>query len=598
MLFLDVVTAFACMLRRSVFSIDDGDEFWLYQLKCAGFSDIDIKAIYDTVVSISSWDIDSRGNLISGQCGMTELSTKVAEQWYVNTWMSQEGIPGVFVSDAGCMAGTPLADLLFTVSISRVIHILRKSMVNDQLTSHVEINGNKHELCDVSFVDDTACPVTGSAGEIVQKTTDVARVAFGVFKCFNLDLNFLPGKSECVLSICGPGKKQTLRDMAKANNRSSFVVPNGRVVELLYVKTYKHVGTKTPFDAHMGEEVSTRCAMMRSGCFKLDRPVFCNTRIDMDKRLLIFQVYIVTKGTFQCATWSRMSASVYRKFHNCIMHTYRRITGHYFDNPYGKQVISDADILYEYNVMNPETIIRVSRLMLLARLILKAPQELMSIVRDMANLASGWTHAILDDLKWLCVSPEFETCLGFGFGQWENYVRDNPKQFKHKVKKFSRTRIANIPNPGLNKNIDPAPGSFACTSCDKQFSTFQELCLHQFKSHGARNVWRQYVGYHVHCAVCLKHFWTRERLINHLRYRSKICKQNMILRGPACDEATACIIDECQRQDNVDLYSKGRRRHFVEEPVVRLQGPMLPVILPEGIKLSKHHALGFGQNHN
>lgn len=51
MLFLDVVTAFAKMLRRSVFSVEEGDERWLQQLKAAGFSDADVKAIFDAVVA-------------------------------------------------------------------------------------------------------------------------------------------------------------------------------------------------------------------------------------------------------------------------------------------------------------------------------------------------------------------------------------------------------------------------------------------------------------------------------------------------------------------------------------------------------------------
>lgn len=98
----------------------------------------------------------------------------------MNTWMSQEGIPGVFVTDAGCLAGTPLADLLFTITISRVLYIFRKSIVSDDLLSYVQVNGNWHQLDDVSFVDDTACPVTGKADEVVQKVTAVARVAFTI----------------------------------------------------------------------------------------------------------------------------------------------------------------------------------------------------------------------------------------------------------------------------------------------------------------------------------------------------------------------------------------------------------------------------------
>ena len=106
------------MLRRTVFSISDGDELWLQSLRKAGFSSRDVQAIYDTVIEYASWDIDAEGNLIQGSSRGYELSAKVAQHWFVNTWISQEGINGVFTINNGCMAGTPLADLMFSVSIS------------------------------------------------------------------------------------------------------------------------------------------------------------------------------------------------------------------------------------------------------------------------------------------------------------------------------------------------------------------------------------------------------------------------------------------------------------------------------------------------
>lgn len=83
------------------------------------FDDSDITAIRDMVAQIASWDVDSEGNLVPPDPGVS-LSVCVARQWYKGTWISQERIGGVIGTDTGCMAGTPLADLLFTVVISRV----------------------------------------------------------------------------------------------------------------------------------------------------------------------------------------------------------------------------------------------------------------------------------------------------------------------------------------------------------------------------------------------------------------------------------------------------------------------------------------------
>ena len=32
-------------------------------------------------------------------------------------------------------------------------------------------------------------------------------------------------------------------------------------------------------------------------------------------------------------------------------------------------------------------------------------------------------------------------------------------------------------------------------------------------------------------SVCMKQFWSRERLLNHIRYKSKRCRHNLSLRG-------------------------------------------------------------------
>ena len=96
-LFLDVVTAFASMLRRSVFDITSGDETWLKALHDFGFSQADVSAVYDTVVYLSSWDVDANCNIINSRSDYS-YAHKLAKHWYEHTWMSLEGIEGVFLT--------------------------------------------------------------------------------------------------------------------------------------------------------------------------------------------------------------------------------------------------------------------------------------------------------------------------------------------------------------------------------------------------------------------------------------------------------------------------------------------------------------------
>ena len=321
----------------------------------------------------------------------------------------------------------------------------------------------------------------------------------------------------------------------------------------------------------------------------------------MPKKLFMMQMYILSKDAFQCSTWSGIQSSSFKRFSSCIMGMYREISGNYHSNPSGKPVLSDRDMLFEYELMSPMTIIRIARLMLFGRLAVKAPLILTSLVRDMSCLDRGWSYEVWNDLKWLALSPDFESCSGFSFCQWFNYVKEHFKSFKRLVNKFVKSRIANIP-------VDDAPDEritnvcavapvFQCSLCSLSFDTFQKSSLHSFKAHGIRNLWRLLIGHHLHCPICLKQFWSRERLINHVRYRSKVCKLNLQIRGPVVTEAEALGIDEACAAEHVQLYRKGKRRHHVLDPVIRLHGPLLSIFQPEGVEPSVHHPLGNGHNY-
>ncbi len=45
LIFVDVTSAFATLLRRIVFDIDQGDEHWLRKLSASGFTNEDIEAV-------------------------------------------------------------------------------------------------------------------------------------------------------------------------------------------------------------------------------------------------------------------------------------------------------------------------------------------------------------------------------------------------------------------------------------------------------------------------------------------------------------------------------------------------------------------------
>ena len=101
-------SAFATLLRRIVFDIDQGDEHWLNSLAQAGFTQEDITHIYDFVKQNFFDNVDSGSSDFTRNNVVFDLT----QQWYTNTWTSQEFIPNVTCTTIGSAAGTPCPDFI------------------------------------------------------------------------------------------------------------------------------------------------------------------------------------------------------------------------------------------------------------------------------------------------------------------------------------------------------------------------------------------------------------------------------------------------------------------------------------------------------
>ena len=162
----------------------------------------------------------------------------------------------------GSSAGTPLADLVYSMAMSRVLSVLRDTLNKDGLCSAMASSGFHHNVVDVSFVDDVAIPCLGCASEIIAKTGRVASSAFSVFRTFGMTLNFKPGKSEAILGFFGPGTKAAKQELTMANHL--IPITAGDDTHIRVVSSYQHLGTCIGIYMNMCEEVTKRNGMMRA----------------------------------------------------------------------------------------------------------------------------------------------------------------------------------------------------------------------------------------------------------------------------------------------------------------------------------------------
>ena len=210
--------------------------------------------------------------------------------------------------------------------------------------------------------------------------------------------------------------------------------------------------------------------------------------------------------------------------------------------------------------------------------------------------AKTWSNTVYSDLKWLSFFPHFASRKDWTFVQWCTAIIDEDHIFKKSVVRTCRSPLANVVSQWATTESQAIAGChFECHVCNKMFMSKQKCALHQFKVHGIRSIERRYIV-DDSCPICLVKFWSRTRVLNHLKYRSKICQENLLIRPPLISEEEASILDEAERAAIAARAKKGLKPAHAAKPCVQMFGPLVQVV-SDPSTASGHHPLGRGRNY-
>jgi len=228
LLFLDVVAAFASLLRKIVFQVDDGDEAWLFKLKEQGFQEADISSIYEHLTNIL-WISKKEGGYYANH------STALVLQFYTNTLFSYENCAGVSTSCRGSAAGTPLANIMYGLAMSKILKLLQESINKDGIVSEISAPSGKCNMVMASFHDDLVIPITSLACNIVNHTSSAVATSVYVFNSFGLQLNFSNNKSEAIVAFNGIGANNARIALMLSKSQVPVTNLNGEVIHIRFV---------------------------------------------------------------------------------------------------------------------------------------------------------------------------------------------------------------------------------------------------------------------------------------------------------------------------------------------------------------------------
>ena len=185
---------------------------------------------------------------------------------------------------SGSAAGTPLADLMYVIAMSKVMQKLRNDIEIENLIEVVNMNGIDVKVHEVGYVDDSAIFVFSDATNLVRLTCRVATIAMRVFTQYAMELNWKPGKSEVLPVWRGPGCKKEQRKLELDLNSSVPCTSGNFHFILRFVRNYKHLGTLFDANGDVKSEVATKAAIMKSESSKLRSRVFANPGISTKKK--------------------------------------------------------------------------------------------------------------------------------------------------------------------------------------------------------------------------------------------------------------------------------------------------------------------------
>jgi len=510
-LFLDVSSAFATLLRRIIFNTSDGDEAWLKQLHNSGFSCEDVSHIWN---SVTNFNFHQQNDSIL-HCGSQQFSFLYMQNSYFNTWFSQESLEGAVRTSRGCLAGMTFADIVYSMCFAPVLKLLRASLVQSNIGAYCYSNGSKVPLHEAAFADDVIIPVMSKAPSLTSNLCQVAKNAIVVFNAYGLQLNFLPGKSEALPLFLGSGANKAKLSLQQSNFSISLA-PEHSMVCLRFVFQYKHMGSLFAVNYDANSEVAVRSAYIIKGAKKFSA-IFKNPRVPVQRKINIAKAHILTGGSYQCNTWPELGVRSFLKFHHAILAVYRMATGTQIHKDFDGNPFSDGEVITKYNLLSLIVIIRLARISLFFRVCSKNVIIVKHLLFALASSENGWVKALKNDLMWFSLSPNAPRLSGIS--QYLNTPAPMFKSYKSTLNTYAKSPFANLDahlhHPEL---VGPDPSSsYICSNCLTSKPTKQSCNLHMFKCFGYKDPIRIYIEEHVTtCEVCLIQFWTRERLLNHL----------------------------------------------------------------------------------
>ena len=539
--FIDVKSAFHCLLREHAFGIDS--TFPRKLIDTLRHEGLNIEALTTDIHVHAAHFLDQ----------VSPGLARATQDAHQNTWYVLPHSDMCFTTTRGSRPGSPLADIAF--------NILMNSLLKDLMTlieEHDVHEGIWDKLClpspVVAWMDDVAFPIsTLEAPQLDSALECLLPRVRDIFEAYGLRLNLAKGKTEVVCQYRGAGSP-ACREFRFIERLGTF-----RVADLSWmaVSAYEHLGTMFAQSVTIQTELRTRSGKATTAFREMSRNIFTNRHIPVATRLQLLESLVLPVLLHGCGNWPLLAERQFRKLNHQILKWQRTIAN---DGFWSEDQTSDWEFQSRWKLVPLALRLAKHRILYAFKLFSNAPSLVLDyITAEDSRCAGSWMTALRRSINWLNprwrptprgappTDPPEDICTTADTLKWlQEHCQDGAKRMRQAIHRFlQEEHMMEMIHAGHRRLLDycatfvslvePSPAltasaghaHFPCGLCPKVFSSVQARQGHHWKFHGHFSEERKFVHTAV-CSACGQCFWTAQRMQQHLRYSRKFGQQGCL----------------------------------------------------------------------
>ena len=524
-LFVDLSTAFHCLVREMVVGIAD---------------DRKLQFVLDAL----HWSDDPGSRLQLGRalpCLLAQLGApayliRLLQNIHDSTWTTINGREYIR-THRGTRPGSPIADVIFhyiMFDFSKALHtFLVDNGYVQKFACHLAM-----EIDMIIWSDDLAVPVLEEcAADLIPSILSLLDFVKKEFAQRGFQINLARGKTRIVATFCGADAASARRQFQLIPQPGTMFEFNDGTTQFVHMSpAYRHLGTLYTSDQTLDTEISHRLGMARSAFEQLRRRVLANRHLPLQLRLQLFGTLILSKLYFAAGSWHTPTGRQLERIRTAIGRMVKAMLGPTM------RFQSTARLLSQAGILEPRARLAVERLLYAQRLYHHGPAflQLMTHEED-AQQPFSWLAGLRHDLRWLygveaVADPgliDFDMTVliegwQHGAGKWKARVRRASRRHLFQdlmileVQQWHADIFQLLRRNAFTFDPDPAllhlqERQYQCPDCERSFSTPQGVHTHRRKKHGVFCLEHHLLD-SATCPACLTFLWNTQRLQQHLSY--------------------------------------------------------------------------------